>query len=476
MEHKKSEEILSGMCGNAVRWHIRREGGSTVLTIDGNGRMTDYSSKEDTPYFSFSGDVSNVVVKPGVTYIGDYAFSGLKSLTSVELPSTVEYVGSCAFAACTALQSVTLPEGLRVIGPKAFDKCASLISISLPSSLTAVDFKAFKSAGSLNRVEYAGTKTQWDRQVRVSRSSLGNEPLLNAEFIFAPTTKRYNSMISEISSVIKHGGDGRFYIATPDLTVDNVPGKSGDCMLFVFPDGQTMMIDTGAPDSECHVMNFIKKTDIVHLNHFVLSHPHSDHIGNSLKVAKYLYETANGSIGEYYYSGFEYKADEKKLTAYLSEHGSRMHRNMRAGDILKIGSVSIEFFNPFEEDMHPENLGDGPVNNVSLVMKFTYGKSTFLAGGDIYADRENMLAAKYGSRLKADVAKTNHHGCFTSNTDIWYDAVNPKILFSDCDDNIWTLFSEKLASRNIRHYKVSDCGLTVISMGAHADYLVETEF
>jgi hypothetical protein len=50
------------------------------------------------------------------------------------------------------------------------------------------------------------------------------------------------------------------------------------------------------------------------------------------------------------------------------------------------------------------------------------------------------------------------------------------MVFSDCDDILWTVFSDRLAAKNIRHYKVSECGLTVISMGMDADYTAETEY
>ena len=260
------------------------------------------------------------------------------------------------------------------------------------------------------------------------------------------------------------------------MTVENVTGKSGDCMLLLFPDGQTMMIDSGAPASEERVMQFVKRLGLGHLDYFVLSHPHGDHIGNALKVVKHLYEAMSGSVGTYCYTGFEYKTEEGRLAVYLSEHGTRLQRDVRAGQSFCIGGVTVEVFNPDDEVMHPENLGDGPVNNASILMKFTYGKSTFLSGGDLYAGREALLVQKYGSRLASDVAKTNHHGCFTSNSDLWINKVRPKILLSNCDDITWTVFSEKIAAKNIEHYKVSERGLTVISMGQNADYHIETEF
>ncbi|HHT54027.1 MAG TPA: leucine-rich repeat protein [Clostridiales bacterium] len=469
-------EIASGVCGLNVNWKLLESDEDVILKIEGDGPMTDYGSKTEVPYAGFCKKVKKIIVKPGVTAVGDYAFSNFGALLSVDLPCSVVSLGNCAFSACTTLESVTLPEGLQIIGPKAFEKCASLEFISLPSTLVAVDFKAFKGSDNLTLVNYAGTPAQWERQVRVSRSSQGNKPLLEAEFTYRATTRRYDDITSKIRTLIEQGGDGRLYIIAPDLTVENVPGKSGDCMLLLFPDGQTMLIDSGAPASEERIMLFVKQLGLEHLDYFVLSHPHGDHIGNALKVVRHLYESMSGSVGTYCYTGFEYKTEEGRLAAYLSEHGTRLQRDMRAGQSFSAGGVRVEVFNPFDEDMHPDSLSDAPLNNSSLLMKFTYGKSTFLTGGDLYASREALLVHKFGSRLASDVAKTNHHGCYTSNSDLWLNTVRPKILLSNCDDILWTLFSEKLAAKNIEHYKVSERGLTVISMGREADYQVETEF
>jgi len=470
-------EIASGTCGQNVGWRVFEDTNDLILVIEGKGPMADYGSRAEVPYAGYRDRVTKVVVNPGVTTIGDYAFSHFVSLTSVELPPGVTMLGCFAFAACVALESLALPEGLRIIGPKSLEKCTSLKSVSLPSTLRAIDFKAFKASDNLTRVYYAGTPVQWEKQVRVSRSSLSNKPLLSAEFTFRETTLRNDDMLAIINSIIKAGGDSRLYVIAPDLTVDNVAGKSGDCLLILFPDGKTMMVDSGVSYCGERVMQFVSGTGLQHLDYFVLTHPHADHIGNAMRIAQYLFETMSGHIDTYFYTGYEGKKDtEKQLAAYLSEHGTKLQRDVRAGHRLDVGGVKIEVFNPFDGDMHPDSLSEGTVNNTSLLMKFTYGNSTFLTGGDLYADREAMLVEKYGTQLAADVAKTNHHGCFTSNSDLWLDTVNPKILLSTCDDILWTLFSEKLAEKNIRHYKVSDYGLTVISMGRDADYQVETEF
>ena len=94
----------------------------------------------------------NTIFPEGVTSIGNGAFSGCTSLTSVTIPTSVTSIGSSAFNSCTSLTSVTIPEGVTSIGNAAFNYCISLTSVTIPSSVTSIDNYAFFDCTGLTTV------------------------------------------------------------------------------------------------------------------------------------------------------------------------------------------------------------------------------------------------------------------------------------------------------------------------------------
>lgn len=471
------ENICKGTCGVEAVYSVDRDGDRVVLTVSGNGPMADHINARASLFAPYRDSVTDIIIQPGITAVGGYTFCEFKELERITISGTVCYLGCGCFAGAKKLEKITIPEGVQVIGPKSFDKCTALRHVLLPSTLRAIDFKAFSGDEAVEHVSFNGTPTQWRRQVRVSLSSRGNRPIIAAPTIdYAPLTTRYRAMADKLADIIARGGDGRMHVVVPDLTVPDCKGKSGDFLMLIFPNGQTMAIDSGLAACGHHVMELICSLRISRLDYFVTSHPHGDHIGNSMEVARYFFDTVGGGVGAYLTSGFEYKHMEAELIAYLSERGTDVRDHMRAGDRLEIGGVNIELFNPIDEDMKPDKFDDEIVNNTSLALKFTYGRSGFLSCGDLYASRELKLAEQYGESLHADVMKTNHHGAFTSNTPEWLATVAPKMLVSCCDDLVWTVFDERLAAAGITNYRVSDYGLVDISMGRDADYDVCTEY
>ena len=124
-----------GNFGNGLNWSLSDKG---ILTISGNGPIPDFADyfeySNTSPWNKYRGKIKSVVIKPGVTAVGDNAFSDCEKLASVTLPDSVTRIGDYAFAWCYALKQVNLPEHLTTLGYCAFVD-TQLTSVLLPAEV-----------------------------------------------------------------------------------------------------------------------------------------------------------------------------------------------------------------------------------------------------------------------------------------------------------------------------------------------------
>ena len=108
-------------------------------------------------------------VKTVITYrvvgIGDAAFLGCTSLTSITIPNSVTNIGISAFYGCSSLLSISIPNNVTNIDNNAFRGCTSLTSVTIPNSVMSIGDYAFYGCTGLtsitipNRVTYIGEYT-----------------------------------------------------------------------------------------------------------------------------------------------------------------------------------------------------------------------------------------------------------------------------------------------------------------------------
>ena len=87
-----------------------------------------------------------------VTSIGDYAFNGCTSLTSITIGNGVTSIGEGAFIDCRSLTSITIPDGVTSIGDDLFTNCSSLTSVTIGNGVTSIRNYAFWACTSLTRI------------------------------------------------------------------------------------------------------------------------------------------------------------------------------------------------------------------------------------------------------------------------------------------------------------------------------------
>ena len=153
-----------------------------ALLEDGSAEITGYTGGEEEL------TIPDTLDGHPVTAIGDAAFYGCYSLTSVTIPDGVAEIGMNPFIRCDALDSVivssdhpalevvdgvlfskadkrlicypcvktddryTIPEGIEIIGDYAFRACDSLTDVTIPDGVTSISDYAFNECGSLTSV------------------------------------------------------------------------------------------------------------------------------------------------------------------------------------------------------------------------------------------------------------------------------------------------------------------------------------
>ncbi len=150
----------SGSFGDNLVWTF--DSATGLLSISGAGGMTEDASFT-APWAKHSADIKTVMIDEGVTNIGNSAFEGCSSLTSVTIPSSVTGIGDYAFMGCENLKSVTIPDGVMSIGYFTFVDCINLTSVTIPNSVTDICEYAFYNCKSLPNVTIPeGVVNIWD--------------------------------------------------------------------------------------------------------------------------------------------------------------------------------------------------------------------------------------------------------------------------------------------------------------------------
>ena len=179
--------IASGVCGKNLNWTLDND---WTLTISGTGDMASYSASPTTvPWYSNRDKIKSVVLTPGITSIGDIAFSECGALSSVTIPDGVTTIGGGAFHGCYSLTSVTIPDSVTSIGTAAFSSC-SLSSITLPSGLTSISIHTFSHCKALTNISIPDSVTSIDAGafencVNLSNVVLSNNVTSIGEFVFS---------------------------------------------------------------------------------------------------------------------------------------------------------------------------------------------------------------------------------------------------------------------------------------------------
>ena len=109
--------------------------------------------------FSSCTSLTSINIPSSVTSIGGYAFDGCTKLTSINIPNSVTYIENYAFYNCESLRSINIPNNVRSMEDYAFFNCESLRSINIPNNVTSIGWATFANCTSLKSVNIPNSVT-----------------------------------------------------------------------------------------------------------------------------------------------------------------------------------------------------------------------------------------------------------------------------------------------------------------------------
>ena len=210
--------------------------------------------------------------------------------------------------------------------------------------------------------------------------------------------------------------DGRMRVIFADV-------GQGDATLIVTPNARSVLVD-GGPDREAAARLVGKALPFWDrsVDAVVLTHPHDDHVRGLVEVIE-RYDVEHIVHRNLDHDGAAY--DEWRRLVALE---SAAELQAVQGAHFTLDGVLFEVLWP------PEELLSGTssdLNNASVVLRVSYGATSFLLPADIHSDAEARLVQTMA--IDSDVLKVPHHGSRTSSSAAFLDAVSPAAAIISVD-------------------------------------------
>ncbi len=240
-----------------------------------------------------------------------------------------------------------------------------------------------------------------------------------------------------IVTLVLAGCNGGSKIATPAATVppSQNPLKvafldvgQGDSILIQAPNGQTMLIDGGRSTNLANsvIIPKLQEWGAKQVDVLIPTHPDQDHIAGLVGVLENFPVKVAALSGQVHST----QIYERLLTDIRDKNVEAL--KVRTGTTIPFDpSVKLEVLNP--DDDAVDNTDD--TNNASIVIKLTYGTTSFLLTGDAEMPANKAILAR-GFDVRSTVLKLGHHGSRTSTNEDWLSHVQPQLgIISAGKDN-----------------------------------------
>jgi len=227
--------------------------------------------------------------------------------------------------------------------------------------------------------------------------------------------------------------------------------EGGQATLFVAPDGESLLVDTGWPgfggrDAD-RIVALAKLAGVAKIDDLVVTHYHTDHVGGLPQLA------ARIPVGRFIDHGVNREDDAGATvagwTAYqkVLADGHAEHLVVKPGDVLPLRAMHVEVVSADGEVLtkplaaggganaacaaSPEKAAENSENDRSVGMVITFGRLRILDLGDLTWAKERPLMCPVDKLGKVDVYIVSHHGLDRSGSPALVDAIAPRVAIMD---------------------------------------------
>lgn len=284
-------------------------------------------------------------------------------------------------------------------------------------------------------------------------------------FIAMMTIMLLSGCVLELPSTNLDGATSKQVRKENELRVIFLDVGQGASQLLISPSGKTMLIDAGNNDQEQAMLDYLKYYDVTSLDIVIGTHPDADHIGGLDKVIDHH------DVGKIYMP---------KVQSNTKTFESLLRSIQQKG--LKVttakGGITLDWDEQVEVQMLAPLATYDDTNNMSAVVKVTYGDTSFLLTGDASkASEQDMLDS--GIDMSADVLMVGHHGSKSSTSKAFLERVDPLYAVIQVgSDNKYGHPTEtvlnRLSKQNVKVYR-NDIEGTVEFSSDGQQYIITTE-
>lgn len=202
------------------------------------------------------------------------------------------------------------------------------------------------------------------------------------------------------------------------LTVSFLNVGQGDAIFIESPTGGQMLVDGGRDGAVLRELPkrmgpFDRNIDVV-----VETHPDADHIGGLPGVFSRYQVHAFLSPGIPNDTNAALALDD----AVKKEEGIQTIVARRGERIDLGGGVVADILFP------DRDVSTYETNTGSIVMRLSYGDTSFMLTGDSPSEIEDYLVSLDGEKLKTNVLKAGHHGSRSSTDELWLKTLHPDMV------------------------------------------------